>query len=58
MVGKRSSGREELLVIEGFLVSADTLVEFLFPLFLNGTVGQVEDAFAQEANVLVIALVF
>ena len=50
MVGKGGSRKKETLGITGFLVLPDTLAQFLFSLFLDCAVGDVQNTSAQKSE--------
>jgi len=58
MVSKRRGRREKVLVVEIFLVGADSPVEFLFSILLDCSIGNLQNAVAEEANDFIIFLEF
>ena len=57
MVGKGGSRRQQPLFVKGLLVIADTLVQFLFSIFSNGAVGNLQHTLAKEVYGVIVHLV-
>ena len=58
VVGQCSCRRNETLFVEDFLVVADMLMQLLSPILVDGSIGDVQNPFAQEADDLIIQLKF